>query len=101
MKSGAFVCIDLTRKDSIQEARKIMQELNEKSNSVMATVILANKGDLKHLREVSKEDLDYIKLAYNVKYFEVSAFNGAGLKEAMKHMLEAINKLIEEYGRHP
>lgn len=74
-----------------------MQELHEKSNSIMAIVILANKLDLKNLREVSKEDLDYIKSAYNVKYFEVSAFTNTGMKEAMKHMLESINKLIAEY----
>lgn len=76
-----------------------MQDLSEKSNSIMAIVILANKSDLKNLREVTKEDLDFIKSAYNVRYFEVSAFTGGGLKEALKHMLDSILKLIEEYGR--
>lgn len=78
-----------------------MQDLTEKSNSIMAMVILANKTDLKNLREVAKEDLDFIKSAYNVKVFEVSAFTGSGLKESMKHMQEAIMKLIEDYGRLP
>jgi GTPase involved in cell partitioning and DNA repair len=76
-----------------------MQDLSERSNSIMAIVILANKADLKNLREVTKEDLDFIKSAYNVKYFEVSAFSGNCLKDAMKHMIETIIKLIDEYGR--
>lgn len=85
----------MTRKESIDEAKKIMHDLTHKSSTEMAIVVLANKMDLKNLQEVSQEDLDFIKLAHNLKWFDVSAWTGQGLKDAMREMLAEIINLID------
>lgn len=87
--------IDLTRKESIDEAKRIMHDLTHKSQNEMIIVVLANKSDLKNLREVSQNDLDFIKLAHNLKWFDVSAWTGQGLKDAMRQMVAEIITLID------
>jgi hypothetical protein len=68
--------------------------MQDKSNSALCTMLLGTKKDLNNLREISVRELEDITEAYSLKYMEVSAFSGEGLKESLNSLMDEITKLI-------
>lgn len=98
LNEGALVVIDLTRRESIQEAKKLIRELEDHSNNYLAMALLANKKDLVNLRDVSAEDVADLQECTGLKYFEVSAYSGEGLSHAIEVLLKDITKMVS--GNH-
>jgi GTPase SAR1 family protein len=92
--SGAFVVFDLTKKESLVEAKKLILQLQEKANSLIYPILLGNKSDLANLREISPTEVRDLKLVHCINSIEVSAFTGEGLKDAVTLITGEIVKLI-------
>ena len=88
-----LVC-DLTKKESLQHAKRLLLDIREKSNTKFSTLLLANKSDMNFIRELPGKELLEFKAAYGVPFTEVSAFSGDGLKEAVSMLLDEICELI-------
>lgn len=89
--------IDLTRRESIQEAKKIIRELEDHTNTYLTMAVLANKKDLVNLRDVSALDVADLQECTGLKYFEVSAYSGEGLSNAIEVLLKDITEMISDH----
>lgn len=94
LSSGVLLVVDLTRKESLEEARTAIRELRRKLNSHAAILLLANKKDLSFLRDVSKAELAEFASQHSVPYREVSAYSGENIKDAAEQLVSQIANLI-------
>ena len=69
--------------------QQISQNIDPKSITI---IILANKIDLKELREVPYEDGQELADSYNFPFFETSAKTGENITEAFQYMAENIHR---------
>ena len=86
---------DVTNKKSFEDIELWLKEAKEESSDgIEHFVLIGNKIDLKKSREVSKEDVENFAKEKGMKFVEVSAKTGAGIKE-LKNILAKI--IYEEF----
>ena len=103
---GCLVVYDITNKSSFDKVDEYIIEFKKESNVVDSVIILiGSKSDLVEERQVTKEEGKEKSKKYNIDFFETSALNGDGIKEAFDKLIYNIlkkeneNKRIEEEER--
>ena len=103
---GCIVVYDITNKSSFDDVDRHINNFKEHNNIVDCSFILiGNKSDLEKERQVTKEEGEEKSKKYNMDFFETSASNGNGIKEAFDKLINNIlkkeneNKRIEEEER--
>lgn len=86
----------MTRRETIEEAKKSLNEMREKLGTRAAVVVLGTKQDLANLREISKQDLAEFAKTQRAEFREVSAYSGLNVREAGRLMLSQITDMIVE-----
>lgn len=94
LSPGVFLVIDLTRRESLEEAKAAIRDLRKKLNTHAAILLLANKKDLAFLRDISKTELAEFATQLSLSYREVSAYSGENIKEAAECLVSQISNLI-------
>ena len=89
---GALIVFDLSRRESFDNVRKWLNELNTKSDDIKERILVGNKNDLK--RQVPKEEAEDFAKQFGLTYIETSAKTGKNVDKAFHDL---IDKLIEEY----
>ena len=71
-----------------------MKKINENidNNKNVKIILIGNKIDLINDRKITQEDGQKVANTYNIKYFETSAKDDTGIKEAMRTI---INDILE------
>ena len=88
---GAIIVFDLTRPETLDHFHKWKRELYESADDSISLIIMGNKCDLKNLRSVRKDDIDYIiEEGEGLKYSEVSALTGEGIEAGFKLLVKDI-----------
>jgi small GTP-binding protein len=88
---GALVVFDLTSYTTFRDLDSWVDEFGAASRGNPAIVICGNKGDLQEAREVDEDDItSFCRRHDGVPYFEVSAYTGERIPEAMHCLLEMI-----------
>ena len=89
--SAIIVVYSVTSRQSFLDAEKILQMIHEsKPLEPGCTLLLGNKEDLSHLREVSSKEGKRLSMHYGVRFSEVSA------AESYENVYNTIMKLLIE-----
>ena len=91
---GAFVVVDCTRKETLEEAKSWVDELMSKGNPGIIMVLVVNKIDLTDKREVSDDHIKEFQYENQFSFVqETSAMTGAGINELFEKMGRELLKL--------
>ena len=88
---GAIIVFDITKKDSFDVIQKWIDELRSNGPKNIVIIIVGNKSDLTHEREVPFEDIKN-KIGNKYPYYEVSAKNGNNIVLAFDKLRTQILK---------
>lgn len=89
-----MIVFDVTSENSFDNIsfwmKKVNENLEENKNAII--ILIGNKIDLINDRKITKEEAEKVANEYNIKYFETSAKDDTGIKEAIKSI---INDILE------
>ena len=92
----ALVVYDITNKDSFQNIQNWITDCQNLAPSSILIILIGNKSDLEDERKILKERGENLANEYNMTFFETSALNGSGIKEAFQKCIETIDNRIKE-----
>mmetsp|Transcript_29954 Transcript_29954/g.26517 ORF Transcript_29954/g.26517 Transcript_29954/m.26517 type:complete len:208 (-) Transcript_29954:99-722(-) len=104
---AALVVYDVTSKNSLTQAQRWIDELNEKANPNILIVLAGNKIDLEDDRVISEEQGKSFAEQYGLLFKEVSALQNTNIKELFDEIVEklptkeALDKLNSGGGGEP
>ncbi|MCQ2815752.1 MAG: GTP-binding protein [archaeon] len=93
-----FLVFDLTNSDTFKILSFWVEELSERINQSegdFEIILIGNKSDLKEDRKVDKAEAEEMAKNLKMKYFEVSAMNGDGMKELINYSLSRVEAIIK------
>lgn len=80
--AGALLVYDITRKDTFDHLLSWLQDAKAHSNSDMTIILVGNKADLEHRREVPKESGQAFAKKHGLLFLETSAKNNTNVEDA-------------------
>ena len=92
----ALIVYDITNENSFQNVKNWITDCQNYAPSSVLIFLIGNKSDLEEKREIPKERGENLANEYNMTFFETSAFNGNGIKEAFQKCIETIDNRIKE-----
>ena len=94
----AVVVFDITRYDTFKDIRKWFEDVYTMGNNKTIVILVGNKTDLSHKRQVTEQDAQKLVNKYNCFYIESSAKIGHNVNNiftiTMEKVLEDIEKCI-------
>ncbi|XP_073148458.1 ras-related protein RABA6a-like [Henckelia pumila] len=94
---GALLVYDITRKSTFESLKKWLKELREFGGPEMVVVLVGNKSDLLHSREVNLEDGRSLAKLEHVSFMETSAKENLNVEEAFLHMIHRIYEITSTH----
>jgi small GTP-binding protein len=92
----AIVIFDITKLNSFEGAKKWVYEIKQNGREDCIIILVGNKIDLEHLRNVENDIIyEYIE-EQNIMYFDTSAKSGKNIV----HMFEVIGKKLPRDARY-
>lgn len=88
--AGALLVYDVTRKDTFEHMLSWLEDAKAHSNSDMAIILVGNKADLEHRREVSKEEGENFAKENGLLFLETSAKDNLNVDSAFTKTAEKI-----------
>lgn len=90
--AGAIVAFDLTNSRSFESVGRWIEEAEENTKKETVVLLVGNKSDLGHKREVSLEKVEgWLSLNKNrVVYMETSALSGDNVEQAFTALIQGI-----------
>jgi len=94
---GAIIVYDITRRDSFENVDNWLKELRENGEKNIQIMVVGNKCDLEHERQVTKEDSRKFAEARGLYYMETSAKTNENdcVGQAFGILIEEIIKKLE------
>ena len=87
---------DITRRDSFIHLSHWLEEAKQNSNPEMVIILVGNKKDLEHKREVSQQEAESFARENGLLFIETSAKTGQNVEEAFicgaAQVLEKVKK---------
>ena len=83
---------DVTNKESFDNVRQWMQEIEKFAASSVDKLLVGNKCDLEEKREVAFDEGQELAKQFNVPFLEVSAKNSTNIEETFTKMAGDIQK---------
>ncbi len=94
--AGALLVYDITRRDTFNHLTQWLKEARQNSSHKdMVIMLIGNKSDLEHRRQVSKEEGKEFAQKNNLIFLETSAKTAANVNEAFCATARQIYKKIE------
>jgi Ras-related protein Rab-11A len=91
---GALLVYDMTKTETFVAAKRWLQELREKADSKIVVILVGNKSDLEHQRQVRKEEaVDYAS-ANGLGFIETSAMQDKGVELAFNKIATDVYHLV-------
>ncbi|CAD8177295.1 unnamed protein product [Paramecium pentaurelia] len=87
--SGALIVFDITKQSTFDNVDRWMKEVQESTSNEISVILVGNKSDLRHLRQISSDVSSAYASKHKIAFLETSAKDGANVHEAF-------NKLINE-----
>ena len=95
---GVVIVFDLTSKNSFKNVNRWIDEVKESGTENATIILIGNKFDLKHERQVSKADVSAYAMDKNIDYIETSAMSGHLVEHIFKKLAQDIyNKYPDSY----
>jgi Ras-related protein Rab-1A len=95
---GALICFDLTNRNSFQNVRNWLEELNIYTNDVVK-IMVGLKQDLSTERQVSTEEVIEFANQFNLKYIEASSKTGLNVDEMFHQLSDEIYNNLKTQNR--
>jgi len=92
---GIIICYDITNKDSFENVKAWLLEIDRYALPDIPKMIIGTKCDLNETRVIDKETAQGFCDSNNVPYFEVSSKNNINLSEAFESITASIVKKLE------
>lgn len=93
--AGALLVYDITRKDTFDHMLSWLQDARAHSNSDMSIVLVGNKADLEHRREVARETGEAFAQQHGLLFLETSAKDNINVDEAFLSTAKAIYEKVK------
>ncbi|KAJ8753718.1 hypothetical protein K2173_026394 [Erythroxylum novogranatense] len=93
---GALLVYDITRRVTFDNVKKWLQELKEFGGSDMVVVLVGNKSDLGHSREVDEEEGKSLAVSEGLCFMETSALENLNVEEAFLGMINKIHQITSQ-----
>ena len=91
-----MVVYDITEEKSFQHIKDWINDCQTLAPSSAILALIGNKSDLEDKRKISKETGENLSNEYDMLFFETSALNGNGIKEAFQNCIEALDNRIRD-----
>lgn len=93
---GALLVYDVTRVATFENVKKWLRELREFGNSDMVIILVGNKCDLGHSREVQEEEGRLLAESEALFFMETSAMENVNVEEVFLQMVRRIHEIASQ-----
>ena len=76
---GALLIYDITKQASFKNINKWLEEIKDHAEPHIVIMLVGNKSDLKHLRQVKQEDAIQFAESCNIAFIETSALDSSNV----------------------
>uniref|UniRef100_A0A7S1IZX7 Uncharacterized protein n=1 Tax=Eutreptiella gymnastica TaxID=73025 RepID=A0A7S1IZX7_9EUGL len=92
---GALLVYDITKPRSFESVNQWLKELRDHSESNIVVLLVGNKTDLEHLRQVTKDQAQSVAEEQQLLFMETSALEGDKVEEAFNVILTEIYSRVK------
>jgi len=93
--AGALLVYDITRRETFNHLTRWLQEARQNANQSMVIMLIGNKSDLDHRRQVTKEEGAKFAQDHGLIFLETSAKTAANVEEAFINTAQKIYENIQ------
>jgi len=93
--AGALLVYDISRRETFQHLTRWLEEARSNGNENMTIMLIGNKCDLEHRRQVSPEEGQKFAKQHDLMFLETSAKTARNVEEAFLKPAEAIYQKIQ------
>ena len=94
--AGALLVYDITRRETFQHLTRWLEEARQNANQSMVIMLVGNKGDLDHRRQVTREEGEKFAKEHGLIFLETSAKTAANVEEAFINTAQKIYETISK-----
>ncbi|KAG5277254.1 hypothetical protein AALO_G00115440 [Alosa alosa] len=87
---GIFLVYDITSERSFQHIMKWASDVDEYAPDKVQKILIGNKSDEEHKRQVATEQGTKLAKAYGMDFYETSAFTNHNIKESFTRLAEQV-----------
>ena len=93
---GALLVFDITKDQTFKSIDRWLNELKDHADQNIVVMLVGNKTDLDHLRDVKVEESKQYAEENNLAFIETSALDATNVDEAFGQILSDIYKLLSK-----
>ena len=90
---GALLVYDISNHKSFENCDRWLAELREHADPRIVVMLVGNKSDLRHLRQVTKDEAMAMAEKYDLAFIETSALDSSGVDVAFHRILVEIYRV--------
>merc|ERR1711998_227990 len=95
---GALLVYDITKHTTFDDVRTIwLEELRNNADANIVVMLVGNKSDLRHLRDVTTEEAWEFAQKHNLSFIETSALGGENVDKAFQNILTEIFHYVKDH----
>eukprot|EP00186_Timspurckia_oligopyrenoides_P002165 CAMPEP_0182445154 /NCGR_PEP_ID=MMETSP1172-20130603/3384_1 /TAXON_ID=708627 /ORGANISM="Timspurckia oligopyrenoides, Strain CCMP3278" /LENGTH=211 /DNA_ID=CAMNT_0024640873 /DNA_START=72 /DNA_END=707 /DNA_ORIENTATION=- len=94
--AGALLVYDITRKETFAHLLSWLEDARQHSHSNMTIILVGNKSDLDHRREVPREQGEAFAKEHGLLFIETSAKDNINVDDAFMQTASAIYEKVKE-----
>merc|ERR1711966_132104 len=95
---GALLVYDITKHLTFDDVRTIwLAELQNNADPNIVVMLVGNKSDLRHVRDVTTEEAREFAEKHNLSFIETSALGGENVDKAFQNILTEIFHYVKDH----
>ncbi|OHT08367.1 Ras family protein [Tritrichomonas foetus] len=93
---GVILVYDITDRKTFEQIPRWLRDARLEADPKCVAILIGNKLDLADRRTVSREEAEEFAKTHELEYYETSAFNGEGIKEAfIRAATDVLHKVLK------
>lgn len=93
---GALLVYDITKSVTFENVERWLKELRDHADSNIVIMLVGNKSDLKHLRDVQTENAQSFCEREGLSFIETSALESTNVEKAFQQILTEIYHIVSK-----